>query len=126
MDIVELPDLDRLVFPGHPLVIATFIVRTFPSILDADERTEFGWCQAQSDERIPGAGDQVAVAMQCLRLGRGGASVDEIVAHARNAWLRGEAGGHRDQVAAGVAQADAVEAAFRSSISPAWWGSPTG
>ena len=115
---------DLIAFPGHPLVIATAIVRTFPSLLSADARTEFGWCQAQSDQRIPGAGDQVAAAMQCLRLGRDGGTVDDMVSYARRAWLSSRAGGYPDQVGAGVDEADRIEPVFRGLITADWCGAP--
>jgi hypothetical protein len=111
------------VYPGHPLVLATVIMRTFPDFATANAPTPYGWPLALGDCRIPGAGDHVYAAMRCLQIGADGGSIDEMVAYARAYWTEGEAGGHTKNVEAGVAQAQAIEPKFRE-LAAAWPAGP--
>lgn len=108
------------VYPGHPLVLATAIMRVFGSFGDANEWTEHGWCAALGDSRIPGAGDHVGAAMRTLELGSRGAGVDVMVAYATGYWEAGQAGGHINNVEAGKAQAERIEPHFRD-MSGQWF-----
>lgn len=104
---------DWPVYPGHPLVLATAIMKVFPDFASANTRTEHGWCQALADSRIPGAGDHVGAAMRVLTLGVEGADVDAMVKYAEDYWYRGNAGGHLKNVQAGQEQARTIESHFR-------------
>lgn len=101
------------VYPGHPLVLATAIMRVFPSYAAAAAPSDHGWCEALADSRITGAGDHVSAAMGVLQLGASGAHADAMVERARDYWDRGNAGGHTKNVAPGQAQAMSVEPHFR-------------
>jgi hypothetical protein len=101
------------VYPGHPLVLATAIMKVFPSFAEANAPSGHGWCEALADSRIPGAGDHVGAAMRTLELGtREG--VDAMVVYACSYWDRGQAGGHVNYVAEGAEQAMAIEPHFRA------------
>ncbi|QMI49976.1 hypothetical protein [Burkholderia sp. MBR-1] len=102
------------VYPGHPLVLASVIMHTFATFDAADEPTGFGWCKALADCRVPGAGDHVGAAMRVLRMGRDGATVDEMVTEANRYWNCGRAGGHVKNVEAGSAQSFRLEPLFRA------------
>lgn len=102
------------VYPGHPLVLATAIMRVFPTFADANQPAEHSWCAALADSRIPGAGDHVGAAMRTLNLGSLGADADNMIAHAMKYWDAGQAGGHINNVDAGKAQAEKIEPHFRA------------
>lgn len=104
------------VHPGHPLVIACAIIRTFESYKASVAKTNLGHAEAISDGRIPGTGDHVSDAMKMLLMGHSGASADEMVLFARNQWINGSAGGHIQKVAPGQEQADLVEPYFRAQV----------
>jgi len=111
---------DWPVYPGHPLVLATAIMSVFETFADANHPTGHGWCAALGDTRIPGAGDHVGAAMRTLELGARGAGTDAMIAHAREYWSYGQAGGHVKAVAAGAAQAEKIEPHFRE-IAARWF-----
>lgn len=111
---------DWPVYPGHPLVLATAIMRVFPTFADANNPTDHGWSAALADSRIPGAGDHVGAAMRTLELGSRGANADAMVAYATRYWEAGQAGGHIKNVDAGKTQAEKVEPHFRA-MSEQWF-----
>ncbi len=111
---------DWPVYPGHPLVLATAIMQIFPTYAAANLPTGHGWCAALGDSRIPGAGDHVGAAMQTLEMGFRGDTVDAMVAYASQYWESGQAGGHKENVADGRAQAEQIEPHFRS-IAAEWF-----
>lgn len=108
------------VYPGHPLVLATAIMRVFPTFADANLPTQHGWCAALGDSRIPGAGDHVGAAMRTLELGSRGHDADAMVAYASRYWEHGQAGGHLNKVAEGKAQAEKIEPHFRE-VAAEWF-----
>ena len=70
---------ESLVYPGHPLVVATAIMAAFPDFCSANKPTKNGWCEALGDNRIPGAGDHVGAAMRCLQIGSEGSTPDQMI-----------------------------------------------
>ncbi|WP_179103886.1 hypothetical protein [Burkholderia pseudomallei] len=102
------------VYPGHPLVLATVIMHAFDTFDAADTPTVRGWCEALADCRVPGAGDHVGAAMRILRMGRDGATADEMVGEANRYWNCGRAGGHVKNVDTGIAQSVRIEPLFRA------------
>lgn len=108
------------VYPGHPLVLATAIMRVFPSFAEADSPSGHGWSVALPDSRIPGAGDHVGAAMRTLALGARGGSADAMVAYAKRYWEEGQAGGHGKNVSEGTVQAEKIEPRLRS-IADGWF-----
>lgn len=104
------------VYPGHPLVLATAIMKVFPTFESANKPSGHGWCEALADCRIPGAGDHVGAAMRVLKLGLDGAGQDAMVEYAMDYWDRGNAGGHVENVEAGQEQAKAIEPHFRALV----------
>ena len=111
---------DFPVYPGHPLTLATAIMKVFPSYEAANRPSGHGWCEALADGRIPGAGDHVGAALQVLKLGADGAGEDAMVEYARAYWGRGSAGGHFKNVASGQVQANAIEPHFRA-LAKTWF-----
>lgn len=111
---------DWPVYPGHPLVIATAIMRVFgPEDQQADVKAG-RWSAALQDSRIPGAGDHVRAAIRLLDRGACGETLDSLVESARSYWTEGQAGGHDKNVVDGQAQADRIEGHFRSTAT-AWF-----
>ena len=108
-----------VVYPGHPIVVATIIMGLYGSFDEANARTEHGWCEALADHRIPGAGDHVRAAMHTLAIGAKGGTVDEMVAYANRYWSEGNAGGHLKNVDAGLKQAEAFFSRF-CDLAAAW------
>lgn len=108
------------VCPGHPLVLATAIMRVFPSFEEANSPSGHGWSVALADSRIPGAGDHVGAAMRTLALGARGGNSDAMVAFAKRYWEEGQAGGHGKNVSVGTVQAEKIEPHFRS-IAAGWF-----
>lgn len=97
-----------VVYPGHPLVLATIIMEIYGSFDEANAPTGHGWCEALADHRIPGAGDHVGAAVRTLAIGAKGGTADEMIAYANRYWSEGNAGGHLKNVVAGQQQADAL------------------
>lgn len=111
-----------VVYPGHPLVVATIIMECFESFAEANKTTEHGWCEALSDSRIPGSGCHVGAAMRTLDLGHKDGTVEQMITHASGYWLNGNAGGHHKNVHAGTEQARAFESRFRElAANRQWW-----
>lgn len=102
-----------VVYPGHPLVLATIIMEIYGSFDEANAPTGHGWCEALADHRIPGAGDHVGAAVRTLAIGAKGGTADEMIAYANRYWSEGNAGGHLKNVVAGQQQAEAFVARFR-------------
>lgn len=68
---------DYLVYPGHPLVVATVIMSVFDTNQEAAFPAPNEWCQALGDQRVPGSGCHVSAAMNCLRSIHEGATLEE-------------------------------------------------
>lgn len=108
-----------VVYPGHPLVLATIIMEIYGSFDEANTPTGHGWCEALADHRIPGAGDHVGAAMRTLAIGAKGGTADEMIAYANRYWSEGSAGGHLKNVDAGLQQAEVFVVRFRD-LAGAW------
>lgn len=113
------------VYPGHPLVLATVIMQTYPSFEAANKRTSFGFSEALGNNSVPGAGCHVGAAMHVLKMGAEGSSQEEMVGWAKAYWDEGRAGGHLKNVEGGRAQAVAIEPHFRLMAST-WLSAPEG
>jgi len=113
--------LESPVYPGHPLVIATYIMTRFKSIDEAIAPTGRGFAAALADSAIPGSGCHVNAAIETLKRGRGGQSIDAMIEFANTYWTHGRAGGHEKNVAAGEDQAKRFEGLFRDRAA-AWFG----
>lgn len=116
----------EFVYPGHPLVLACFIMDSFADFAAASEHqvtqdNPHGFSAASRDARIPGAGCHVGAALDVLRIGSKGGSADEMVKFATEYWDRGRAGGHVNNVQAGQIQAKGIESHFRS-LAASWFG----
>lgn len=105
---------ESIVYPGHPLVLATAIMQVFQSYMEANKSTEQGYSAALRDSRIPGSGCHVQAAMSTLSLGARGGDIDTMIVYAKQYWEEGRAGGHDRYVDAGIAQAKKIEPYFRA------------
>ncbi|MBB4861651.1 hypothetical protein HNP46_000462 [Pseudomonas nitritireducens] len=114
---------DHMVYPGHPLVVATVIMTLYPDFQSANKRTELNFSEALGDNRVPGAGCHVNAAMNLLKKGSDGESIDAMVEYGNWYWVEGQAGGHTKNVAAGVAQAAQIEPKFRE-LAATWFAPP--
>lgn len=107
---------DSIVYPGHPLVVALIIMNVFENFASATEMNGGSYNAALSSSDVPGAGDHVHAAISALKLGRNGASADEVIQYANNYWTRGNAGGHSKNLKSGQEQSAACEAFFREKL----------
>ena len=100
-----------LVYPGHPLVLATVIMKAFDSLDKAAENVD-GVFAAQMDRRVPGSADSIRLALCCLKLGETGRKPAEMINAAENIWKRNMGLGNQEQIKQGSAQAELIEAKF--------------
>lgn len=98
-----------LIYPGHPLVLAQAIMEVFPDCLSSNKPTENGWRVALVDHQIPGAADHVGAAMRCLKIVSEGGTAEQMIEYATCYWVDGKAGGHQNNVQAGIEQVAAIE-----------------
>ena len=80
---------DRPVYPGHPLTIACQIAAAFPDLDAAAHSTRWGWPAALASEHVNGAGSNVYLGLNVLRMLRNGHSLDDVLAWADDMWLAG-------------------------------------
>lgn len=104
------------VHPGHPLVIACSIIRTYRSHQACIEKDSEGHCEAIADSRVPGTGQHVRDALKMLGMGSEGASIDDMVSFSHVQWVVGQAGGHSQKVLPGQEQALLLEPWFRVNV----------
>lgn len=102
------------VYPGHPLVIATCILRTFDSFAEASARSgNHSYPEALTHSAIPGAGGEVYQALDFLkRILEGRLDPKEALSFASERWKQNGAGGHTEAVEPGIAQAAKLEEVF--------------
>lgn len=84
------------VYPGHPIVTAYMISKSFSSFEEASAPTCHGFPRALGDTRIHGAGSSVYAGLRVLQKLRDGEAMDSIVAHAADIW-RGETRAHSQE-----------------------------
>lgn len=78
---------EELVFPGHPLVLAVFVMKYFPSFEMAVDPKGAQQYLAALVSPIPGAGGQIHEALQFLEyIKKGVLTSDEVVIAANKAW----------------------------------------
>lgn len=108
------------VFPGHPLIIAYFIVKKFPSLKAALEPSwEAGFGQrpvaAMASGDIPGGGGSVGAALDMLQSLASGVSFDDACWSANNQWFGiGPADEHT--LRRGEEQAETVRPALEEAL----------
>lgn len=106
---MTIPKRYNVIYPGHPLVIATLILDKYRDTLgEAFERTEHGWPKALGDSDIPGAGDAVYSGLSVLHYIRDGHHTPtQAVEEAIKFWiyLRDQSSAYRDKIAPGNEQA---------------------
>ena len=103
------------VYPGHPLVVATFILSKYGSELErAFVSNQFGNVAALADPDIPGAGDCVMSALDLLRsIMEGEATPLQAIEAAKKKWSYERTNcGHADSLRAGEWQAAQLEPEF--------------
>lgn len=119
LDLIKTLGEDELSQPGHPLVLATLIMKLYPSFAEASRGDEEGVRMAEADTRLPGEGEQIKAAVDALELLASGAPIDDVVMVAKDSWYRSWAGGRPDLIEAGQQQANRIEPQFRA-VAAAW------
>lgn len=106
---MTIPNRYEVIYPGHPLVIATLILNKYrENLAEAFEKSQWGWPNALSDNDIPGAGDAVHSGLDVLYYIRHEIRTpEEAVQESLKFWsdLRGQSSAYRDKVDSGNAQA---------------------
>jgi hypothetical protein len=108
------------VYPGHPLVIAYLVMKSFKSLEDA-LTTPPGQQSKNlySLGALPGSVGAIEAAVQVLRLGQSG-SFGKALDFADNEWLQSVKGEFGNELwTSGHVQADSLKAAFMEEA-PAW------
>lgn len=100
------PELTQVqtVYPGHPVTIAYFILRTFSSPDAANKRGE-NFKAALTHKDIPGAGGCVHAALDFLDRAHV-AGIENALTWARERWLSETSDGYKDKRDPGQAEAD--------------------
>ena len=101
----------RAVYPGHPVTVAYFIVKKYPSLDKALERCPgHTFCNALGDNDIPGAGSCVYRALYYLRRLRDGVwTLDDFFEHGQEDWRGETKDGYKKYRRPGQAQANMVK-----------------
>ena len=105
----------EFVYPGHPLVVATFILSKYGSKLEeAFISNQYNIPAALSDPAIPGAGDCVSSALDLLHsIMKGETTPIQAVAASKKKWSYERANcGHAEKLLPGEAQATQIEPEF--------------
>ena len=100
------------VYPGHPLVLGFLIMRRFQDYASANAPTGHGFSEALGCNDISGAGCHVNAAMNMLKMGSQGKSIEEMIDYANQYWVHGGAGGHAKNVIPGSELASKVQPRF--------------
>ena len=123
---MTIPLRRHVVYPGHPLVIATFILAKYGDDLSrafeyAGVISDFRCPAALADNDIPGAGDCVSSALDLLhRIMKGERSPADSIEFAHKRWTAERQDcGYRDRLEPGEAQAKAIEPDFLELIAKA-------
>ena len=74
------------VYLGHPVTIALCVVLVYESFAEADRPTGHGWAEALGNSEVPGAGGNVACAINLLRRLRDGMPAAEVLGRADDTW----------------------------------------
>ena len=112
-------------YPGQPLVSAAYIVAIYDSPEEAGGKTEYGFCEAEGNNQIPGAGNQATKAVEALMGYRKHGSVDQVVKDLHSWWRRSVfPGNHPETYEPGQKKAEALEPELREKLT-AWFGEKT-
>lgn len=109
-----------MIFPGHPLVIATIIMKCYPSLDEAFIKKEgHDYPNALEDQNIPGAGGNVWFALDAIRYVREGLmSIDRAVEWCNEKWDQVDDNAVRkpERYFKGIEEAREYEAVFRGML----------
>lgn len=131
---MTLPDFPKrydVVYPGHGIVVALFIMRAFPCASAALQKSEHGWPECVGASDVPGAGDGAYAGADLIRRLQAAIknpdsvdTIDSCIALALSEWRRRVGpgtGNHEDQYTPGVAQAEQLLPLFRQSVDSWDW-----
>ena len=104
----------KVVYPGHPLVVATFILRKYGGDLEKAFVSNQHTTTALADSDIPGAGDCVSAALDLLHsIMRGETTPTQAIVISKKHWSYERANcGHAEKLRPGEAQAAEIEPEF--------------
>jgi len=115
--------IDYHVYPGQPLVSAAFIVQLFDSPEQAAQECidrygkGMGFCRAEGEAEIPGAGGQATKAVGCLLAYREHGSIDQVIEDLHAQWRRTVfPGNFGDRYEPGMERAKTIEPALREAL----------
>jgi len=91
---------DYFTYPGQALVAAACIVQTYRKVEDAAERTRHGFCEAEGNSAIPGAGGVATNAVSALMGYRRHGDIDQVIHDLHDDWdrLTGPGTGNYEEV----------------------------
>ncbi len=114
------------VYPGQPLVIATFITYLYasPEMAAVPSKSRIAqnpqsWCAAEGNVEIPGAGGQATKAVEALMRFRKHGSIDEVIKELHEQWERTvgpRSGNHESAFDLGQKRAEALEPKLREAL----------
>lgn len=111
---------EQTIFPGHPLVIATIIMKHYPNLDEAFAKKEdHSFPNALEDQNIPGAGGNVYSALDALRYVRDGLmGIDKAVEFCNEVWASCDDNQrlHPEKYERGMAEAKEYEMVFRGML----------
>jgi len=120
--------LPHAVYPGHPLVVALYAMREYPSAREALARTEHGWPEMVGNSAIPGAGDGAHAGARLLRgiwENRVPIQTAHQVAHGIWAAMVGPgSGNHEAKYEPGLKQAEELRELFEETAREWDWNLP--
>lgn len=120
--------LPHPVYPGHPLVLALYAMREYPSAREALAPTEHGWPELVGNSAIPGAGDGAYAAASLLRaIWENRVPIQTAHAVAHGQWTRmvgPGTGNHEKAYEPGVEQAKELRELFEETARNWDWNFP--
>lgn len=117
IDEIRLINTDYNVYPTQPLVCAAVIIRVFDTPEAANELTERGRCEAESNSYIPGASNQPTKAVNALMDYRNHRSINQVIEDLHDGWRQTiTSSNHPDQFEPGQKKAEQLEPEFREDL----------
>jgi hypothetical protein len=112
----------HFLYPGQPLVLAACVLREYhnpesaaiPRVYEDGKVTP--WCHAESNAKIPGAGNQTTYAVDALMRYRKHGSIDEVINELHAAWKRTCPSDKPDAFVTGQKLAEKLEPDLRKAL----------
>jgi hypothetical protein len=108
--------LDYFVYPGHPITSAYLILQLYKKLSLARASTKKGWCEAESNDKIPGAGGVATAAVESLIKYKGHKNANLLIADLHYYWIKltgPTTGNHENSFLEGITKAEQLSSDFR-------------